>query len=257
MSTDFVVFYAHSAKLLAMSSNAFCGLLPVAYDPAQHELGLVLPVIFLMDDSSVLNVVLHVIYGMNPARFQPTFDTLRSATTSLIDTYGVPAKVAFASPSPLFGAIDVYAHLRPLQVYALAGHYSLEQLAINASRYLHSISLGTISDIDSEFIGGLFMKRLMFMHLGRTHRLRSLSIPPDAHPHTDTCGKAEQKSVHRAWVLATAYNHLNAKPDTSSTTIQASLAPLLTQLWCPDCRRALQTRIATLLTDWAAVKKTI
>lgn len=49
----------------------------------------------------------------------------------------------------------------------------------------------------------MYLKRLMFLHLGRVQALKRLSeIPPEVYSPTETCGYSEKSRLLRAWSLA-------------------------------------------------------
>jgi hypothetical protein len=107
-------------------------------------------------------------------------------------------------------------------------------------------------------IGPVYLKRLFFLHLGRTEALKRLLLsPPEAHDPVPQCSLLDQKTLTRAWSLATAYFAWDARPDTSVSTLNSSLTPLVDHLRCQMCRQNLQLRIRNLLFNWSQVKSTI
>ncbi|KAH7097471.1 hypothetical protein BKA62DRAFT_446682 [Auriculariales sp. MPI-PUGE-AT-0066] len=258
LSADSVAFYVHLVRIRAMSTNSLCGFLPDQLPPPSTELGLSLPTVALPDNSSVLNIILHAVYTLDATRYNPSIEMLTVAVTSLIDVYGVPMQIVLAPSAPLYTALLVQVTLRPMQVYTLAAHYDLEDIATAASAYLLSYPLSAISDTDAEYMGGRYLKRLFFLHCGRVERLKTLlGRPPSPHPPTQLCDSSEQNKIARAWSLGTAFLVFNASPDTAATTIETSLQPLVAQIWCADCRAILHDRIGQLVLDWSSVRRTI
>ncbi|EJD36564.1 hypothetical protein AURDEDRAFT_174344 [Auricularia subglabra TFB-10046 SS5] len=260
ISADGVLFYIHSQILLYASKNAFSGLLPLAPQDKERgsELGLQLPAIRTQENEQVLSIVLHALYGLALPLYNLDLALLSLAAEELLVRYAVQPEFALSPGSPLFETILSHASVRPLHVYALAGHHELEALAVAASPHMLSFPLFLLTDADARHMGPVYLRRLFFLHLGRVEALkRLLAAPPAVHAGTPQCDGVQQQKMQRAWSLATAAIIHDARADTSTQAIEATLGPLLTHLWCTDCRKALKERIQMLLADWASVKKTI
>jgi len=214
LSADNVAFYVHSNRLRAASTNALCGLLVPGAErtrPRTSSFGIDLPVLVMPDDSNVLNIVLHAMYGLDATRYNPPFEAVSRAVVALTGIYGVPISTIFSPVNAIYNALESLAVSQPLRVYALAGHYGIESLAVTASSYLLSYPLSRISDEDAEYMGGRYLRRLFFLHLGRIDRLKGLlNRPPDPHPVTQMCDPEDQKKVNRAWALGTSFLVFNA-----------------------------------------------
>ena len=202
--SDSVYFYVHSHILLNASENGFNSMLPVSAHQGRNypEPG---PTLTVSESSPVFNIVLHVIYDISCAQYTPSFDTLVEAVGALT-TYGVTLQNVIKPSTLLYDILLTHAAARPLDLFALASQHDLEDLAIAASVYLLSFSLSSISDEMAQRIRPVYLKRLFFMHLGRTEVLRSILLPPP-YPHTPTpaCGYVQQKNLTRAWTLASAH----------------------------------------------------
>lgn len=208
MSTDSVFFYVHSHMLLASSENGFMGLLP-APPPSEtnHETLIAVP-----DDSVHLNVILHAVYDMSCAQYSPSFEVISTAVNRL-HLYGVPAKKRIAPSRPLFSLLLSYAPVVPLDLYALAARHDLYDLAVSTSSHLLSFPLSTLTDDMAERIGPVYLKRLFFLHFGRSDALKRVLLPPpNPHAPTPDCDFSEQKKLTRAWALASAYLAWDARP---------------------------------------------
>ncbi|TRM68077.1 hypothetical protein BD626DRAFT_110649 [Schizophyllum amplum] len=251
LSEDGVYFYLHQDVLLAASDNAFEGLLTA---PARDGQPLVLRI---NDASQVFNVIAHTVYDMTCAHYSPAFDTLVTAIHRL-PAYGVSVRTHLAPGSPLYNLLLCHSPLRPLESYALAAQYDLFDLAQATSSHLLSLPLYTVSDEMAQRIGPVYLKRLFFLHFGRTEALKRLLLQPP-HPHAPTpwCDFTEQKKLVRAWALATAYLAWEARPDLSTSVIESSLNPLAEHLSCDECLKTLTERIKNLLIQWSLVKRTI
>ena len=57
--------------------------------------------------------------------------------------------------------------------------------------------------------------------------------------------------VHSRGTMSSRYPF---SADTAASGMEASLAPLVAQIWCPDCRAMLQTRLNQLCAEWSSVK---
>src|SRR6201999_3175613 len=80
-------------------------------------------VISLEEDSNVVNVLLHTIYGLDSSSYAPSLETLFS-TVACLEKYGYPlatflSRQAQEGPS-LFNLILAYAPERPMDVYSFA-----------------------------------------------------------------------------------------------------------------------------------------
>lgn len=257
LSTDGVFFYCHSHILMASSNNGFAGQLPRLTSPtgaAGKELD---PFVSLSEHSTVINVILHAAYEMSCAHYSPAFPTLCSAVDRL-PFYGIPPKQRVAPSTPLFNLLLSYAPLFPLDLYTLAASHDLYDLAVATSSHLLSLPLFSITDEISEKIGPVYLKRLFFLHFGRSDALKRVLLPPPhPHPPTPWCDFAEQKKLTRAWALASAYLAWDARPDLSTSTMESALRPLAEHLTCEQCQTALRERIKNLVVQWSVVKRTI
>lgn len=210
VSSDSVFFYVHTQTLLHVSQNSFNRLLPANSLTEDSEAIVPLP-----DSSEVLNVVLHTIYNISCAHYAPSVQTLSSAVRTL-KTYGIPLGSCIAPSTPLFTLLLANAPAAPLEIYALAGEHDLPHLAVSASPHLLSFPLPTLTDEMAQQMGPVYLKKLFFLHLGRSDALKRLLLPPP-HPHSPTpeCDFTEQKKLTRAWALASAYLAWDARPGQS------------------------------------------
>jgi hypothetical protein len=160
----------------------------------------------------VLNVVLHTMYHISCSNYSPSVPTL-SAGVSALKAYGVNLHSYICPSTPLFNLLLSHAPAMPLDVYSLAAEHSLDALAVSASPHLLSFSLSNLSDEIAQKIGSVYLKRLFFLHLGRSDALKRLLLPPPhPHPPTRDCDFIEQKKLTRAWALASAHIAWDARP---------------------------------------------
>lgn len=208
LTTDNVFFYVHSEFLLAVSENRFRELLLLSQRPSSDQN----PIIHVPENSTVLNIVLHTVYDMSCVQYSPSFAALVTAVNRL-PVYGIPPKKRIAPSTPLFSLLLSHASSYPLELYALAASYDLYDVAASTSSLLLSFPLASITDEMAELIGPIYLKRLFFLHFGRSDALKRVLLPPPhPHPPTALCDFTEQKKLTRAWALASAYLAWDARP---------------------------------------------
>ncbi|KAJ6515948.1 hypothetical protein C8R45DRAFT_958180 [Mycena sanguinolenta] len=253
LSKDSVYFYVHSDLILDASDNSFRAMLPITPSEDDDDL----PVLNVPEPSPVLNVILHTIYDMSCAHYSPPFETLVNAVDSM-PVYGIQPKSMILPSTALFTLLLSHAPLYPLQLYALAAHYDIFDLAVPTSSHLLAFPLSRLGDEIVERMGAIYLKRLFFLHFGRAEALkRVLGPPPHPHPPSATCDFQAQKGLSRAWALATAYLAWDVRPDMSINSLESALKPLAEHLSCELCKNALNDRIKTLVIQWSVVKRTI
>ncbi|VDC04125.1 unnamed protein product [Peniophora sp. CBMAI 1063] len=245
IADDGVHFAAHFAKLDSSSYNGFGGLLVCA------------PVIPVPLSSTTLNLILHAMYGLSPARYTLSVDELARAVDAL-EFYGLP-KAVFVSPAiPLFQIISQHAPAEPLACYALAAHAELDKLAIIVSPYTLAVSLSDISDECATRIGPCYLKRLFFLHLGRVEALKRLLLPPPGpHPPADECTLRAQRQLNRAWTTVVAEMTWTLSAGITVSMLDKRFKPVEKDFTSAECRKYLLCRIQELLVQRSLVKGTI
>ncbi|EIN09700.1 hypothetical protein PUNSTDRAFT_43997 [Punctularia strigosozonata HHB-11173 SS5] len=203
VSRDLILFYTHS-RILDSSSNRFNGL----HSLRRSGCGTASAprVVSVPEDAQVLNVLLHFIYDIDCVRYSPAF-ALASSALQALPRYGFDVKSAVAPGRKSFDLfLHRYAPAMPMEVYALAGAHDLMSLAVAASAHLHAFPLPSIDDALAERMGARYLRRLFFLHLGRTDALKRLLLaPPEQHLPSPVCSVEEQRELTRAWALACAY----------------------------------------------------
>jgi len=253
LSSDSVLFYVHSARLLEASGNGFNGNLPLT--PTQNLLSN--RIIALPERASVINLLLCAVYFMPCTHYSPSFEDLSEAMAAL-GIYGLPIQTFLTRDSPLFDAFLIHAPTRPLDLYAFAATNRLHDLAVITSPHLLSLTLSSLTDEMAVKIGPIYLKKLFFLHLGRTDALKQLlQSPPRPHAPTSSCGFEEQRELTRAWALASAYLTWNARPHTGASTIESALRNLANHLTCEICKLSVRDRVHDLVVQWSTVKRTI
>jgi hypothetical protein len=120
--------------------------------------------------------------------------------------YGLIPKELIAPEHPLYNLLLAHAPLRPLDIYALAGHHGIEELARPASSHLLGVSLHQVTDALGIRMGTTYLKRLFLLHRYRMDALKNVLLqPPRFHGLTDLCSFEDQKRLTRAWALGSTY----------------------------------------------------
>ncbi|KAK2467556.1 hypothetical protein APHAL10511_000411 [Amanita phalloides] len=252
-SSDMVHFYVHSQIIKAASEKAFSSFLSGSLSEARFRD----VVINIPEESPALNTILHTLYNMSCAQNSPTLQTLVTAVRRM-PFYDIRPNKFIQPGAPLYIHLLSYAPLYPIDVYTLAGQFDLEALAINSSSHLLSYPLSSITDEMAQRMGAIYLRRLMCLHIGRNLALkRILLVQPPPHPPTNECNFENQKKLTRTWALVSAYLVWDSRPDLSTSTIRRTLEPLVEQLTCLECHKALEQRIKDVMVQWASVKRTI
>ncbi|KIY73716.1 hypothetical protein CYLTODRAFT_448692 [Cylindrobasidium torrendii FP15055 ss-10] len=253
ITQDNVFFYVHSSILLSASTNRFRSLIPTTLSNAKEH-G---PIVNVSEESPIFNIILHTLYDMSCTHYNPTFQVLQTAI-DLFPTYGLDIQAYISPQMPLFSHMLSYAPLFPIELYALASHYNLFDLAVSTSSHLLSYQLSNLSDDLVDKIGPRYLKRLFFLHIGRADALKRILLPPPPpHPPTAKCDFDQQKRLTRAWALASAYLAWEARPDLSVGSVESALSPLADHVDCDLCKRSLKERVKNLVVQWSVVKRTI
>ncbi|KAI0768792.1 hypothetical protein BD413DRAFT_493744 [Trametes elegans] len=246
VSSDAIYFHVHRQQLLACSTNAFGGRL------TQHT-----PALSLPESSAALNVVLHTIYGMSCVHTGPPLEDTEAAVGALVK-YGLPVAHLAAPGMPLYQLMLSYAPYRPIEAYALAGHFRLDALAAAVSSHLLAFDVSTLSDALAVKMGPVYFRRLYDLHRARLAALRTIVLrPPARHALTPGCNEEVQQEVSRAWAFASAEIVWNARPNISTYALHSAFAQAARAITCPDCKEMVNTRIQEVMNEWSAVKRTI
>jgi len=156
--------------------------------------------------------IFHALYYLPFANHSPAFTTVVSAIDQM-PIYSICPRDYIAPPHPGYSYILSFAPLAPLDVYALAAHHDLAELAIDTSSHLLSHPLATIDDATATRIGPVYRKRLLSLHIIRLGALKDILLaPPHPHAPTKDCDFVRQKQLTRAWALVAAYLAWEARP---------------------------------------------
>ena len=216
VSDDNIYFYAHTASIRQISKKALEHFLSYGI-PNMKETVAPLPL-----SSGVLNVILHAIYGTSCAENAPTCEELVEAVDKLA-IMGVALNSLVLPDTPLYTVLISHAPRRPLDIYALAAHHDLFDLAKYASSHLLALPLSNISDEAAARIGTRYLKRIFLLQMTRSAALKELvmSVPTNFHPPTKTCERFDwqQRTLARAWAAGAADLAWDMTPGLSSPTL--------------------------------------
>ena len=201
ISPDGVHFYVHKRRLLASSSNIFGGQLAQPRHP-----------LYLPESSAILSIIFHAIYGMSILPNPPPLQATEAALDALIK-YGLSIAQLAAPARPLYELVRSYAPYYPIEAYALATHYRLEDLAVTISAHLLAYDVTRLSDELTVKMGPVYFARLVNLQRSRITALRNIVLrPPVMHPATPTCNADNQRELSRAWAFANAEIVWNVLP---------------------------------------------
>ena len=225
VTTDNVYFYVHSSRLLQHSNNSFGGLLADLSTPLS-----------IAETSEVANLAFHALYGVDPSSYVPDLSLLLRAF-NMLNLYGIePSSVLFPN-GPFYSAVVDLGTKFPLQTYSLAAKFGLEVLAMEVSKHLLTIPLHAITDDIAQAMGATYLRRLVFLHLGRIERLKELMMQlPTAHELSTDCSENDQKRLQQEWRALALALSWGADPAMTSSQLYQSFFPLTQKKnLCPKC----------------------
>ncbi|KAI0093014.1 hypothetical protein BDY19DRAFT_402627 [Irpex rosettiformis] len=254
LSIDNTVFAVHHHRLLACSINNFGGYLQSNNLPSRENF-----ISFLVSEpSDVLNVLLHTIYNIPCDVYSPSLSSI-SSSLSTFDKYGlVPFERFLSKGTPLFTTILNRAVVDPIETYALAASYALEDLAVAASAYTLHVKLHTLCPDIVDKMGTRYMQRLYNLHGSRMDKLREL-LDRKLYPHvaTPTCSVEKRQVVSRALNLAGKQVMYDASPAMTRSGIENVMRGVADSVACADCREAAHKHIKEISTQWMIFERTI
>ena len=202
-------------------------------------------------------MVLYAFYELDPAHYRPTLDHV-AAMLDALPKYGLPLESSLSKGKPFYNLICGLAFASPLEAYALAAKHDLEQLAVDISHHLHSTPLYDLTDELCLSMGPIYLRRLIFLHLGRIERLKKLLQEPPGHEPTMQCDAVDQKhKLVALWREKASTLCWDVSPSTPVSLLQATLSPIVEKLGCNECKVSTRERIRQIIVEWTMVKSTI
>lgn len=162
----------------------------------------------------MLNLVLHCIYNLPCTHFSSSAGDVSTCVATIVK-YGHSLSAYASQDGPLYNLILSRAPTAGIQMYTLASQHKLEQLAVAVSPFLLTFDLAMLTDDLVRRMGAVYLKRLVYLHLGRSAALKRLLSPPlGYHTPDDICGTREHDALMNAWGLAVASLVWDARPGT-------------------------------------------
>ncbi|EJF60404.1 hypothetical protein BD309DRAFT_974193 [Dichomitus squalens] len=246
ITADKVAFYTHRRRLSHASSNSFGGLL---FDTSDA--------IHVPESGTCIDLALRIMYGFPCAQLVPALEDIVDAVAALTK-YGISVQKLAAPFLSLYQLILAYAPHRSIEVYALAGHYGLEELAVAVSSHLLAYDTSMLSDELSIEMGPIYIRRLFELHAHRRNALRNIVLRlPTMHPRTNECTEDTQWQLTQAWAYAAAEIVWEALPSMSPCALQSAFEKNGTLIKCRDCREMLHNGIQEAMYEWSSVRSTI
>lgn len=208
-----------------------------------------------------MNLVLYAFYNLEPAGVSPSTDELDAAFSAL-EKYGLPISLTLSKGKP-FHSLLFNMSLRSMEerldAFSLATKYGMEELAVEISQNLISVPLHHLTEEQCSRMGALYLRRLTFLHLGRTERLKMLlSELPGKHTPNAMCDVVDQRrGLEVAWRSASNVLCWDAQADTSPSLVKQVLETVLDKTNCEECKLLAKERIRKIILDWSMVKSTI
>ncbi|KAG8892217.1 hypothetical protein FRB99_002877, partial [Tulasnella sp. 403] len=272
-AADGVYFYCHRGVLTAKSGNSFGTYLqstppgsnsaisttssparspsnpPVAAPHTPPKSSGTTPTIFVSEHAKVLNVVLHLVYGMTLEKYRPDVDTLQQALECL-PKYGLPIP---GNSSEVWVQLLEHASANPIQVYSIAARNGIHSVCVLASQFTLGVPLQSVSEGQALTMGAIYLRSLYVLHLDRFTALKKiLKETPAEHPATDNCSvTANQRGIKYAWKARAADILLDDMPqNTSPDRLSTNFGKLVELSSCSTCKENIRARVAAMVHDW-------
>ncbi|KAJ8080333.1 hypothetical protein PM082_017166 [Marasmius tenuissimus] len=202
------------------------------------------------EQSHILNIILHVAYGLSVDPYAPTFEMLSQALDRL-PIYGIEPKIATTSLSAFHSTLMTHAPTTPIELYILASKHDCFDLAASVSPFLLSYRVENMTDTTAKSIGPVYLARLFSLQRKRLAALGEImSTQPHSHLPTRMCNVKGERMVARAWTLASAYLLWEGRPDITPSQVDSALRSLPAHASCPLCKQGLNDRIDIVVNNW-------
>lgn len=183
-------FAVHSQKIAAATLNGFGGLFTDRTGHMANQLA----TFRIKETFEVLRVIVYTIYSLSCDEHKPSLECLRIALSGL-NEYGItPLQHYIFRGSPLFSTLLLEADTHPFEIYALAGQYKLEDLAIDSSTKTTHLSIIACPADYAETMGVPYLQRIYGLHDARERRVKEMfHIEPKWHPQNPHCPNHKQE----------------------------------------------------------------
>ncbi|KAI3611665.1 hypothetical protein WG66_007767 [Moniliophthora roreri] len=256
VSKDSVSFYTDEYTLLRLSNNNFNGLLPL---PSQASVN---RMVFLKNlPSSELKIVLHAIYVNVPITSSGnSLDDFQLLARGIgwLPTFGIPVKSVILPRTPLFNRMLSFAPLHSVEVYSLAGHHDMNDLAVTASSHTLSVDLASLKKELAKHMGPTYLLRLLRLHrIRQTTLLSLLAKAPDSHSETEECRSEDQQVLKGEWNTSVGFLIGKVNAGTVPGLIREAVMSHTSSITCKDCTRARDARLNAVLAEWSATVRSV
>ncbi|KIO23177.1 hypothetical protein M407DRAFT_215272, partial [Tulasnella calospora MUT 4182] len=208
--------------------------------------------------SSVLNILLHILYGLNCERYAPSLDVIAHVLESSYPRYGLQI-IGAGDPSGIGALILKHAPAAPIRAYSLAASQAMEDICVASSEFTFQVTMDTVSEADALRMGPIYLWRLFMLHDNVLETLKKLmALLPSLHQPDESCTWKDQQKLMIAWRETTGSIICKAAPQRTTTTdIIVLFGPVRSQTRCARCRECCQERTKAIIREWETVKRTI
>lgn len=228
-----------------------------------------LDIVVLPEPSSVVNVMLHTVYGIPCNQYLASIAVLRATLHALVK-YGLPPRTYLSRNAVLYALLLAQIPVFPLEVYTLAAEYNIHELAVAASACLIDLDIPSVSDETVTRMGVAYFMRLCALAQRRKDILRALIfVPPVVPAHRDGYIQCDGVAVTPAWSRAVAdlvweatpcawlfvhtfLRRLSAAFPAISPERLRSAFSSFTSITCSYCRKCWATRVDEIVNAWSA-----
>jgi hypothetical protein len=160
-----------------------------------------------------------------------------SAALRSLQSYGVSLDLLLTLGHPMSTTILHLGIQSPLETFAMVAENKLGHLATEVSKKLVSVTPNNLTDDLAEKMGASYLRRLVFLHLGRIDRLKQLLIQPHSlHPVTKDCYENDQKRLQNEWKALAVTLGWKARADMSPQRIHSTFTTLMLKTSCNQCQ---------------------
>ncbi|KAF8312722.1 uncharacterized protein EI90DRAFT_2951029, partial [Cantharellus anzutake] len=162
----------------------------------------------LPEDATVMNCILHILYGTSSCIYCPDFETI-TQTFETLQKYGCRLSKCIPQDSEIFTDLICHAaepNTDALKVYMLAASHGFKELVVQCSYYALRIPISRIDEGSSIMMGLLYLLHLLQLHVTQRAALhRLLMEPPEHHEDMPFCNWRRQIGTTRAYGLIAGY----------------------------------------------------
>ena len=122
-----------------------------------------------------------------------------------------------------------------------------------------SVPINTLTEEDAVTMGALYLRRLFFLHAGRSTALKKIiGQGLKLHRPTQSCTAEEQETLRVNWhAVAAGILTREELQDWQAASLVSTFGPLTGQTKCAICRESIQNRVSEIVQDWMTVRRTI